>query len=878
MSTAADASPDHGTGTGALPDGTAEGPEAQTAETVTPPLRERLRWMRERLRGQVLYLHGADESVEMATAWLGVGVEFRGRSVPGAFGGGGADSFDTVVVADLRAGEDLGPAVDGALGLLAPDGQLLVSAVLIGPAPDLTAGLPSQSLLATVRAALEIREQTLVGGALCMVAHGPATASSTGALDDVIAGAAAELERQRGELWSARQRLEHANAAAADARVTAQAHRHRAEWLRRKSDAMSVQLAETRHLLQRLEGRKFIRIARLLSGVRRHPERLRRLPQGVLRVLRDPTRLPAAPERAGGGVEGLAVALDPAPVPDGPIRRPDLTVATILDPFSALCFKYEFRTLTPGPDDWREMLERDRPDFLLVESAWRGNDGAWNYAMTAPDAPKRPLVDLIAWCREQGIPTVFWNKEDPPNYDRFVATAKLFDRVFTVDVNCLPRYREDLGHDRIGVLPFAAQPRIHNPISVADGRTHDVAFAGTYFAEKHAARRAQMDILLDPARDFGLHIFSRQGGADPRYAFPEQYDPYIVGTVPYETMLTAYKVYKIFLNVNSVVDSPSMCARRIFELSACGTSVVSGESKAIPEFFGRELIPMSSSADETKRILSGLLGNDELRDRNALRAQRTVLSQHTFGHRVDDVLRALGIAVSTPDRSVSCLVPTNRPAQIDNLLDNVARQTHRPLELVVVLHGLDLVPADIERRAHEKGIEQVSIVRAAPELTLGTCMNMAVAAAGGTFLAKMDDDNYYGEHYLSDLMHAFDYTAAGIVGKWAHYAYLKARNATVLRFPNREHSYVNLVQGGTMVMRREVARDYPFADIPRAVDTTLLREYRAHEGLVYSADRFNFLSVRSGDPSSHTWTITDEQMLMNSRIQFYGGGLEHVSV
>ena len=39
-------------------------------------------------------------------------------------------------------------------------------------------------------------------------------------------------------------------------------------------------------------------------------------------------------------------------------------------------------------------------------------------------------------------------------------------------------------------------------------------------------------------------------------------------------MLAAYTSYKVFLNVNSVTHSPTMCARRLFELSAAQTAVV----------------------------------------------------------------------------------------------------------------------------------------------------------------------------------------------------------------------------------------------------------------------------------------------------------------
>ena len=132
-------------------------------------------------------------------------------------------------------------------------------------------------------------------------------------------------------------------------------------------------------------------------------------------------------------------------------------------------------------------------------------------------------------CQAEGIPTVFWNKEDPPNFDFFIDTAKLFDYVFTCDGDMVPRYREVLGHDRVDVLQFAAQPRVHNPIQERRGRLHDVVFAGMYFRDKHPERREQMETVLAPIRELGLHIFARNGTVDEKYAWPEKYRPHIVG-------------------------------------------------------------------------------------------------------------------------------------------------------------------------------------------------------------------------------------------------------------------------------------------------------------------------------------------------------------
>ncbi|MGO2608738.1 MAG: CgeB family protein, partial [Brachybacterium tyrofermentans] len=259
------------------------------------------------------------------------------------------------------------------------------------------------------------------------------------------------------------------------------------------------------------------------------------------------------------------LSFPPAKLVERAPRLEGLRVAVILDDFSMLAWSHEFETLAVKPSTWREQLAEQRVDLLLVESAWHGNKDAWQYQLTGSKAPSEPLRELVAHCRDAGIPTVFWNKEDPPHFEDFLDTATLFDQVFTTDVTLLPRYREALGYDNVEVLPFAAQSAVHNPIRPKHGhQARDVAFAGMYFAHKFPERREQMDMLLGGALDVssrmetGLEIFSRFLGDDERYQFPGDLADRVVGSLGYDRMLTAYKAYKVFLNVNSVVTSPSM--------------------------------------------------------------------------------------------------------------------------------------------------------------------------------------------------------------------------------------------------------------------------------------------------------------------------------
>src|SRR5699024_12329470 len=115
------------------------------------------------------------------------------------------------------------------------------------------------------------------------------------------------------------------------------------------------------------------------------------------------------------------------------------------------------------------------------------------------------------------------------------------------------RCREALGHEKIAARPFAAQPAVYDPVRPQPGhQERDVALAGMFVAHKFPERREQMEVLLGGAldasarMDTGLEIFSRFLGDDERYQFPGELADRVVGSLPYDRMLTAYKAYKVF--------------------------------------------------------------------------------------------------------------------------------------------------------------------------------------------------------------------------------------------------------------------------------------------------------------------------------------------
>lgn len=566
------------------------------------------------------------------------------------------------------------------------------------------------------------------------------------------------------------------------------------------------------------------------------------------------------------------------------VRRRDLKVGVVLDDFSHEAFHYEWNIFNLDPGNWEEQCVRERPDLIFVESAWAGSNGLWKGKLAGPYGASTEYHRMLAWCRDRGVPSVFWNKEDPPHYSDFIDAARGADWVYTTDSDLLGIYYSDLGHKRVGVLPFAAQPAIHNPVRPEEGwHSRDVAFAGMYFSHRYPERREQMNMLLGGAvdasanMDIGLEIFSRQLGGRPEYQFPAPFSSHVVGSLTYQQMLTAYKAYKVFLNVNSVTESPSMCARRVFEITASGSPVISTYSRALGEYFTDKEIPTAENQVSARQLVSAFVKNSELNDRTTHIGQRKIWKNHTYSHRAEqvilDVLPVRHEPVCLP--TVSALVSTIRPKQVEEVLRLLGSQLDVEVQVILLTHGFELELSKVLKMAETYGVKEVRLLNASRRTALGECLNMCVQAATGHIVTKMDDDDYYGPNYLSDQLYALRYSGADIVGKQAHYMYLADYDATISRFSKREHKFTNFVMGPTIMGRREVFLETPFENVHRGEDSLFLKAALSRGLKIYSSDRFNYYQVRNS--SGHTWSVSTKELLEKSKVEFFGRPESHVS-
>ncbi len=509
-------------------------------------------------------------------------------------------------------------------------------------------------------------------------------------------------------------------------------------------------------------------------------------------------------------------------------------VAGILDTMSALTFGPECRLLSFAPHNWEHVLEQQPPQLLLVESAWQGNEKSWQYLVGEYAGQSRAALEgLVAWCRRRGIPTVFWNKEDPVHFAKFKGAARLVDFVCTTDANMLPAYRELTNGQARGldVLMFAAQPRLHNPIAVG-ARSSAPCFAGSFYANRHVERRRQMEALLDAARPFGLVIYDRNhGSAAPDFRFPERFAGCVRGSLPYEEIIRVYKQHKVFLNVNSVTDSPTMFSRRVFELLACGTAVISTPSLGIEKVFGA-LVPVAEDQSQFAVLLERLLTDEDYRRDLVRRGRREVFARHTTRHRLRQIAELVGLNLFTDGQTqLSVLTSVADATAARRLIELLAAQSARPSAVYLLAQpGVDAVQVSEQLQGRLPGL-RVEVHSGVAD-DFGPLLRR-LDAGPNNWVACLDPANDYDQWYLEDLLQCTQFAQADVIG---HASYrLREADGRVRRHVGTENDYGALVHPHACLIRAECLRGSGWKQTARA-GRARLAELQSNGVRVYAAD------------------------------------------
>ncbi|MDR1091892.1 MAG: glycosyltransferase, partial [Prevotella sp.] len=122
-------------------------------------------------------------------------------------------------------------------------------------------------------------------------------------------------------------------------------------------------------------------------------------------------------------------------------------------------------------------------------------------------------------------------------------------------------------------------------------KQNTAVFAGSWY-NQHPDRCKQMtklfDFVLD--HDIELIIYDRKSGTGhTSNQYPKKYSQYIRSAVSFDQLGDIFRKCRYAININTVTDSETMFARRVYEAMACGCIIISNESKGLRKTFEKKI-------------------------------------------------------------------------------------------------------------------------------------------------------------------------------------------------------------------------------------------------------------------------------------------------
>lgn len=444
--------------------------------------------------------------------------------------------------------------------------------------------------------------------------------------------------------------------------------------------------------------------------------------------------------------ENIKKKLDEIPISNGCryYEKINKTIGIIADEFLMNSYEGVANFIYITPNNYEKY--RGKLDVLLIASAWKGINNEWK-GMANPKSHKRILIyDIIKYYKGTDCKVVFYSKEDPVNYDRFIDIAKECEYIFTTCKEIIGKYKEDCSTNNVDSLTFSVNPNYHNPIGMRKfDKYNEVIFSGSWY-EKYPHRVKDMKVMFDGVlkSKLGLKIVDRNYDLNlEQHFFPEKYLRNISPAINHEYLQKVHKLFNWAINFNSIKDSNTMFANRVYELQANGNALISNYSVGVNNLFPN--VFLVSNEEDVRDVINNFTDEDVYE--HQISGVRKVMSNENAYIRIEELLQKIGFDYKLNKRSIAVIV--------DELTDDVKKMFDNQS-----VQNKELIP--IEKFKAETLIDY-------------------------DFITFFDINKKYGRYYLEDMLNAFKYTNSDYVVKDSYY------DGEILK-RGIEHDYINIIK------------------------------------------------------------------------------------
>ena len=288
-------------------------------------------------------------------------------------------------------------------------------------------------------------------------------------------------------------------------------------------------------------------------------------------------------------------------------------------------------------------------------------------------------------------------------------------------------------------------------------------------------------------------------------------------------------------------------------------------SHALPLDINKSDLGLGLNIDRTKLKLNELIrlfqNNALLRKKTIKEKRRNLIENNNLELLLDNCYALIGEDTKFHKLPlVSIVIPTIREEELEKIKNNIKNQTYNNIECIVVLNKNDL-----SLKHWKQSLEpyNVHVYQVDESVNLGEVLNYGYSKSTGEILVKMDDDDYYGENDIKDIVFDFLMTDADIIGKRTHYIYFEEMSLLTLKNEKlNQYEKSKFVAGGTLAFTREAYDEIgKFSDLPRGIDTDFLNKALSTNKVIMTSDEVGYSFLRRGNKETHTWSLNDFNLL-----------------
>ncbi|MFB9354148.1 glycosyltransferase family 2 protein [Sneathiella chinensis] len=527
--------------------------------------------------------------------------------------------------------------------------------------------------------------------------------------------------------------------------------------------------------------------------------------------------------------------------------------------------------------NWQSILEEVDPAFLLVESVLFSNLHDWRHALS--HTPSDEFLTLIARAKAASIPTVFWFTSDAQYWEIFQNAAALFDFVFVSDPRLLERV-SGLG-GQSGYLAPAFQPRIHNPLKPLGEKKGEIApivISGGKNLDGNSGLKTALSGLselnitcFERTHTPPVNYFSNYHGDLPSVQFQGRVSHRMQAEViKYACMAISSpwgKVTETELRWQAVENAAAFCETVFYDPDG----KMPFEADHVFRFQDEETFREHLTAGQERALAV---------EQERLRAWRENFRENTYRHRFHSICDAIGLGLTDEGApKVSIITPTMRPGHTEQILANFHCQTYPNKELVIVVNG----ERDYFDRLQSRFLDHpdISVCFMPSDYFASSALNLAAKHCRGEYIFRFDDDDFYGETYLEDMMRYCEIEDFAIIGKFGSFVNFEDDPTVYVRRmtnPGRVHRFYMAADlsnkrghpsGATFGMRKQLIEEIGFPDTSlSSADTAFLERLRkrAPDARMVLSDNFNYTIFRKKSAEEHTWKVTQESLNRERKI------------